>query len=117
MRGPHRPLQTNLKYPSTAEHQLRDRLTPAPPIKDIDLWEINEAFASQFGYTVESLGIDYDKVNVNGGAIAIGHPLAVSGTRMTITLLKELRRRGGKLGVVSMCIGGGMGAAAVFRAE
>ena len=86
-------------------------------VKDIDLWEINEAFASQFGYTVESLGIDYERVNVNGGAIAIGHPLAVSGTRMTITLLKELRRRGGKLGVVSMCIGGGMGAAAVFRAE
>lgn len=83
----------------------------------IDLWEINEAFASQFGYTVESLGINYDKVNVNGGAIAIGHPLAVSGTRMTITLLKELRRRKAKYGVVSMCIGGGMGAAAVFRAE
>lgn len=85
-------------------------------IKDIDLFELNEAFASQSLYCISELGLDRDKVNPNGGAISLGHPLGVSGTRMTGALLRELRRRGGKLGVVTMCIGGGMGAAALFEA-
>lgn len=83
-------------------------------LDDIDVFEINEAFAAQAAYCVKELGIDENKVNPNGGAIALGHPLGVSGTRMTATLLRELKRRGGNLGVVSMCIGGGMGAAALF---
>ena len=85
-------------------------------VKDIDLFELNEAFASQALYCIRELGIDRSKVNPNGGAIALGHPLGVSGTRMTATLLRELKRRGGRLGVVTMCIGGGMGAAALFEA-
>jgi acetyl-CoA acyltransferase len=84
-------------------------------VDDIDVFEINEAFAAQAVYCVRELGIDPAKVNPNGGAIALGHPLGVSGTRMVGTLLRELKRRGGKLGVVSMCIGGGMGAAGLFE--
>ncbi|HYV44765.1 MAG TPA: thiolase family protein, partial [Myxococcaceae bacterium] len=86
-------------------------------VQDIDLFELNEAFASQSLYCIRELGLDPTKVNVNGGAIAVGHPLGVSGTRMTGALLRELKRRGGKLGVVTMCIGGGMGAAALFSAS
>ncbi|HEU4964458.1 MAG TPA: acetyl-CoA C-acyltransferase [Bacilli bacterium] len=82
---------------------------------DIDLFEVNEAFASQAYYVVRELGLDPDKVNVNGGAIALGHPLGCSGTKLTVQLLNELRRRNGRYGVVSMCIGGGMGAAGVFE--
>lgn len=81
----------------------------------IDLWEINEAFASQSIQVVRELGIDIDKVNVNGGAIALGHPLGATGTILTVKLINELKRRGGKYGVVTMCIGGGMGAAGVFE--
>ncbi len=84
-------------------------------VKDVDVFEINEAFAAQAAYCVRELGIPPEKVNPNGGAIALGHPLGVSGTRMTGTLLRELARRRGKRGVVSMCIGGGMGAAALFE--
>lgn len=84
-------------------------------VKDIDVFELNEAFAAQSLYCIRELGIDPAKVNPNGGAIAMGHPLGVSGTRMTGTLLRELKRRGGKYGVVTMCIGGGMGAAALFE--
>jgi acetyl-CoA acyltransferase len=84
-------------------------------IGDIDLFELNEAFAAQSVYCVRELGLDPSKVNPNGGAIALGHPLGVSGTRMTATILNELARRGGKLGVVTMCIGGGMGAAALIE--
>jgi acetyl-CoA acyltransferase len=84
-------------------------------VADIDVFEINEAFAAQAAYCVRELGIDPSKVNPNGGAIALGHPLGVSGARMTGTILRELKRRGGKLGVVSMCIGGGMGAAGLFE--
>ena len=84
-------------------------------IEDIDLFEVNEAFASQALYCTRELGIDPDKLNVNGGAIALGHPLGCTGARLTATLLHELRRRGGRYGVVSMCVGGGMGAAAVFE--
>jgi acetyl-CoA C-acetyltransferase len=84
---------------------------------DVDLFEINEAFASQAAYCVRELGIDPDKVNVNGGAIALGHPLGCTGAKITATLLHEMKRRGSRYGVVSMCIGGGMGAAAVFERE
>jgi acetyl-CoA acetyltransferase len=84
-------------------------------IDDIGVFELNEAFAAQSVYCIRELGLDPAKVNPNGGAIALGHPLGVSGTRMTLTLLQELRRRGAKYGVVTMCIGGGMGAAALFE--
>lgn len=84
---------------------------------DIDLFEINEAFASQATYSVKKLGLDTSKVNVNGGAIALGHPLGCTGARCTATLLHEMAKRKSKYGVVSMCIGSGMGAAAVFERE
>ncbi|XP_057855161.1 3-ketoacyl CoA thiolase 1, peroxisomal isoform X2 [Cryptomeria japonica] len=86
-------------------------------INDIDLYEINEAFASQYVYCCKKLGLDSEKVNVNGGAIALGHPLGVTGARCVGTLLHEMKRRGKdcRFGVVSMCIGTGMGAAAVFE--
>ncbi|WP_144933827.1 acetyl-CoA C-acyltransferase [Paenibacillus sp. 32O-W] len=81
----------------------------------IDLYEINEAFASQCLYVIRELGIDEAKVNVNGGAIALGHPLGCTGTKLTTTLLHEGRRRRSRYGIVSMCVGGGMGAAGVFE--
>ncbi|CAO2633229.1 3-ketoacyl-CoA thiolase B, peroxisomal [Lemmus lemmus] len=85
-------------------------------VNDIDIFEINEAFASQALYCVEKLGIPAEKVNPLGGAIALGHPLGCTGARQVITLLNELKRRGKRAyGVVSMCIGTGMGAAAVFE--
>jgi len=83
-------------------------------VKDIDVFELNEAFAAQSLYCIRELGLSTDRVNPNGGAIALGHPLGASGTRMTGTILRELARRGGKYGIVTMCIGGGMGAAALF---
>lgn len=82
---------------------------------DVDLFEINEAFASQCLHVIRELGLDEDKVNVNGGAISLGHPLGCTGTKLSISLIHELRRRGGGYGVVSMCIGGGMGAAGVLE--
>jgi acetyl-CoA acyltransferase len=85
-------------------------------VKDVDVFEVNEAFAAQAVYCLRELGIPPEKANPNGGAIALGHPLGVSGARMVGTLLHELKRRGGKRGVVSMCIGGGMGAAALIEA-
>jgi acetyl-CoA acyltransferase len=84
-------------------------------IDDIGLYEINEAFASQALYCVRELGIDTAKVNVNGGAISLGHPLGCTGAKLTATLLHQMRRDGVRYGVVSMCIGGGMGAAAIFE--
>ena len=84
-------------------------------VEDIDLWELNEAFACQVIYCRDKLGIPQDRLNVNGGAISIGHPYGMSGARMTGHLLLEGRRRGAKLGVVTMCIGGGMGAAGLFE--
>ncbi|GGE88150.1 acetyl-CoA C-acyltransferase [Stappia taiwanensis] len=84
-------------------------------VDDIDLWELNEAFASQAIYCRDRLGIDPDKLNVNGGAIAVGHPFGMTGARLSGHLLIEGRRRGARLGVVTMCIGGGMGAAGLFE--
>jgi len=84
---------------------------------DVDLFEINEAFASMYVYCVRKLGLDIEKVNVNGGAIAFGHPLGCTGARQVATGLSELGRRNGKILVTSMCIGTGMGAAAVFVGE
>jgi acetyl-CoA C-acetyltransferase len=84
-------------------------------IDDIDLVELNEAFASQALASMRELGIDHDKLNVNGGAIAIGHPLGCSGARLLGTLAHELRRRGGRYGLATLCIGVGQGLAAVIE--
>jgi len=84
-------------------------------VDDIDIWELNEAFASQAIYCRDTLGIDPEKVNVNGGSIAIGHPFGMTGARLTAHILHEGKRRGAKLGVVTMCIAGGMGAAGLFE--
>ncbi|MEK4025891.1 acetyl-CoA C-acetyltransferase [Sporosarcina sp. FSL W7-1283] len=84
-------------------------------VEDIDLWELNEAFASQSLAVIRHLGLDTNKVNVNGGAIATGHPLGATGTVLTLKLINELKRQGKQYGVVTMCIGGGMGAAGVFE--
>jgi acetyl-CoA acyltransferase len=83
-------------------------------VSDIDLFELNEAFASQSVYCQRELGIPDDKLNVHGGAIALGHPLGCTGAKLTATALHELRRRGGRHAVVTMCIGGGQGAAGLF---
>ena len=85
--------------------------------QDVDVYEINEAFASQAAYCVKKLGIDWKKVNPNGGAIALGHPLGCTGARQVATLLNELHRTKKKIGCVSMCIGTGMGMAAIIEAE
>ena len=82
---------------------------------DIDLVELNEAFAAQALAVMQELGMDADRTNVNGGAIALGHPLGATGAKLTTQLVHELRRRGGGMGLVTMCIGGGMGAAGVFE--
>ena len=82
---------------------------------DIDLWEINEAFASVAINSVRMLGIDDERVNVNGGAIALGHPIGASGARILTTLVYELRRRGGGLGVAAICSGGGQGDAVIIE--
>ncbi|MEH6944808.1 acetyl-CoA C-acetyltransferase [Bacillus sp. JJ722] len=84
-------------------------------LADIGLFELNEAFASQSIQVIRELGIDEEKINVNGGAIALGHPLGCSGAKLTLTLLHEMKRRNQQFGVVTMCIGGGMGAAGVFE--
>ena len=84
-------------------------------IEDIDLWEINEAFAGQAVACINDLGLDYDRVNVNGGAVGLGHPLAATGTRLVLTLSLELQRRGARFGVATACIGGGQGIAVVIE--
>jgi len=85
-------------------------------LEDIDLIELNEAFAAQSLAIIRTLGIDESKLNVNGGAIALGHPLGATGAKLVASLLYELKRRGGRYGIVTMCVGGGMGAAGVFEA-
>ncbi|OMF32662.1 acetyl-CoA acetyltransferase [Paenibacillus sp. FSL H8-0548] len=84
-------------------------------LEQVDLFELNEAFAAQCVPIINELGIDPERVNVNGGAIALGHPLGCTGTKLTVSLIHELGRRGGGIGVVTMCVGGGMGAAGVIE--
>ncbi|XRG78693.1 acetyl-CoA C-acetyltransferase [Rossellomorea sp. GAMAL-10_SWC] len=84
-------------------------------LSDIGIFELNEAFASQSIQIIRHLGLDEDRVNVNGGAIALGHPLGCTGTKLTLSLLHEMKRRGEQFGIVTMCVGGGMGAAGVFE--
>ena len=84
-------------------------------VADIDIWELNEAFASQCLYCRDTLGIDPEKYNVNGGSISIGHPFGMTGARLTGHILQEGKRRGAKWGVVTMCIGGGQGGAGLFE--
>lgn len=84
-------------------------------LEDIDLFEVNEAFGSQADYCIEALKLNRDIVNVMGGAIAIGHPLGMTGARLSVSIIHELHRRGGRFGLVSMCVGTGMGAAAVYE--
>jgi len=99
--------------PVPAVRKLLDRAGLS--VEDLDLVELNEAFASQSLAVVRELGLDEERVNVNGGAIAIGHPLGMSGARLVVSLLHELRRRGGRYGVATMCVGVGQGAAALFE--
>jgi acetyl-CoA acyltransferase len=84
-------------------------------LEQIDLIELNEAFASQVLADLRQLDIDPDRLNVNGGAIALGHPLGCTGAKLTTTLLYEMRRRNARYGMVTMCVGGGMGAAGIFE--
>ncbi len=84
-------------------------------LEDIDLIELNEAFASQSVAVIKNLGLDTDKVNINGGAIALGHPLGMTGAKLTVQLLDELKQTGGKYGMVTMCVGAGQGAAGIFE--
>ncbi len=84
-------------------------------MEDVDVWELNEAFASQVVYCRDRLGLPMDRLNPNGGSISIGHPFGMTGSRLVGTLMNELRRRGGRYGVVTMCVGGGQGAAALFE--
>jgi acetyl-CoA acetyltransferase family protein len=99
--------------PIPAVRKLLDRAGLA--VADLDVVELNEAFASQSLAVIRELGLDEDKVNPNGGAVAIGHPLGMSGARLVVTLLHELRRRGGRYGVATMCVGVGQGQAALFE--
>jgi acetyl-CoA acyltransferase len=84
-------------------------------LDDIGLIELNEAFAAQALAVIRALGLDPDKVNVNGGAIALGHPLGCTGAKLTATILQEMKRRKVRYGMVTMCVGGGMGAAGIFE--
>ncbi len=95
--------------------QQAPRRAPASTADDLDLVELNEAFASQSLAVIRELGLDPAKVNVNGGAIAIGHPLGMSGARLVVSLLHELRRRGGRYGLATLCVGVGQGQAALFE--
>src|SRR5699024_12134315 len=84
-------------------------------VSDIGLFELNEAFASQSVQGIRTLGLDPEKVNVHGGAIALAHPLGMTGTKLTLSIMHEMKRRNEQFGVVTLCIGGGMGAAGVFE--
>ena len=121
-----RPLARLLGYATAGVEPERFGIGPVPavrkllarlsiPLEDIDLVEINEAFAAQVLACLRELPVDRAKLNVNGGAIALGHPLGCSGARLTATLLHEMRRRNARLGLVTLCVGGGMGAAALFE--
>ena len=99
--------------PVPAVRKLLERTGVA--VDALDLVELNEAFASQSLAVVRELGLDEERVNVNGGAIAIGHPLGMSGARLVVSLLHELRRRGGRYGLATMCVGVGQGQAALFE--
>ena len=101
------------RTPANAAKQALEKIGRSP--EDVDLWEINEAFASVAINSVRMLGVDEEKVNVNGGAIALGHPIGASGARLVGTLVHELRRRGGGLGVAAICSGGGQGDAIVLE--
>jgi acetyl-CoA C-acetyltransferase len=101
------------RTPAKAAKQALEKIGRSPD--DVDLWEINEAFASVAINSVRMLGVDEDKVNVNGGAIALGHPIGASGARIVGALVHELRRRGGGLGCAAICSGGGQGDAIVVE--
>ena len=103
------------KTPANAAKQALEKIGKSPD--EVDLWEINEAFASVALNSMRMLGVDEEKVNVNGGAIALGHPLGCSGARLMTTLVRELRRRGGGLGVAAICSGGGQGDAIVIEVD
>jgi acetyl-CoA acyltransferase len=120
------PLARFVAYATAGVEPERFGIGPVPAIRkalriaglslaDIDLVELNEAFASQVLACLRELPIDPDRLNVNGGAIALGHPLGCTGAKLTTTLLYELRRRGARYGMVTMCVGGGMGAAGIFE--
>jgi acetyl-CoA acetyltransferase family protein len=120
------PLGRIRSWATVGVEPSRMGIGPAPAIRraleragmeqaDLDLVEINEAFAGQLLAVVRELDLDVDTLNVNGGAIALGHPLGATGTRITLTLLRELRRRGGGVGVASACIGGGQGIALIVE--
>ena len=120
------PLARIISWASVGDDPARTGLTPTLAIPkaldragmkvgDVDLFEVNEAFCSVAVATSRQLGIDHDKVNVNGSGCGLGHPIACTGTRMVVTMLNELRRRGQSTGCVSMCAGGGMGSALVFE--
>jgi len=122
-----RPLARFLGYATAGVEPERFGIGPVPAVRkllarlsigleEIDLVELNEAFAAQVLACLRELPIDRARLNVNGGAIALGHPLGCSGARLTTTLLYEMRRRGARYGLVTMCVGGGMGAAALFEA-
>jgi acetyl-CoA acetyltransferase family protein len=122
-----KPLGRLLGWSVVGVEPSRMGIGPAPAIRsvlaklglgldDLDLLEINEAFSGQIIAVIRELGLDRDKLNVNGGAVALGHPLGATGARITLTLLKELRRRGGGRGVASACIGGGQGIALAVEA-
>jgi acetyl-CoA acetyltransferase family protein len=121
------PLGRLVAWATVGVEPSRMGIGPAPAIRaalaragmelaDLDLFEINEAFAGQVLAVVRELGLDVMRLNVNGGAIALGHPLGATGARLTLTLLRELRRRGGGRGVASACIGGGQGIALIVEA-
>src|SRR5206468_9378841 len=102
-------------------HRSRLRDSQAPKrqglkMDDIDVWELNEAFASQVVYCRDKLGIPMEKLNLNGGSISIGHPFGMTGSRMVGTIANEMLRRKARYGVVTMCIGGGQGAAGLLEA-
>jgi 3-oxoadipyl-CoA thiolase len=101
--------------PIPAVRRVLDRA--GVPIEELDLVELNEAFASQSLVVIRELGLDPERVNVNGGAIALGHPLGMSGARLVVSLLHELRRRGGRYGLATLCVGVGQGQAALFERD